>query len=71
MSSRHTLSESDRSALLRRCMARYQPLLADFPGEWEAFVAALQRPLPGCVWAHPDRLDRPALVELIRAEEAG
>lgn len=70
MSSRHSLSASDQSVLLRRCMARYQPLLADSAGEWEAFLAALQRPLPTCVWAHPGRLEVAELAELIRSEEA-
>lgn len=36
---------------------------------WDRFIAALQRPLPGCIWAHPQRLDAPELVRLISAEE--
>ncbi|WP_328985485.1 RsmB/NOP family class I SAM-dependent RNA methyltransferase [Thiorhodovibrio winogradskyi] len=59
----------DQAALLRRCMVRYQPLLADVPGEWEAFVAALLRPLPGCIWAHPVRVGVARLADLILAED--
>ncbi|EIC21951.1 tRNA/rRNA cytosine-C5-methylase [Thiorhodovibrio frisius] len=69
MPSRHNSTDPDQAALLRRCMARYQPLLADEPGEWEDFIAALCRPLPACVWAHPERLSVSELADLIQAEE--
>jgi 16S rRNA C967 or C1407 C5-methylase (RsmB/RsmF family) len=63
------LVEPDRSALLRRVMARYRPLLDAQPGEWDSFIGALQGPQPACIWAHPERIEVTELAALIAAEE--
>ncbi len=45
-------------------LARYRPLLDD----WDAFAAALCRPLPTCVWAHPARIGVADLASLLAEE---
>ena len=45
-------------------LARYRPLLDD----WDAFAAALCRPLPTCVWAHPARISVGDLASLLAEE---
>ncbi|EXJ16749.1 RsmB/NOP family class I SAM-dependent RNA methyltransferase [Imhoffiella purpurea] len=42
-------------------LARYRDLIDD----WDAFAAALGRPLPTCVWANPSRISRDELALLI------
>lgn len=42
-------------------LARYRDLVDD----WDAFAEALCRPLPGCVWANPTRIDVEGLSELL------
>jgi len=44
---------------------RYQSIIDD----WPAFLQALQRPLPACLWANPLRADGPTLQALL--EQAG
>jgi NOL1/NOP2/sun family putative RNA methylase len=43
---------------------RYRPLLAD----WDAFEAALARPLPTCIWANPLRITPAELAGLLTAD---
>ncbi|BCX80855.1 tRNA (cytosine49-C5)-methyltransferase [Methylomarinovum caldicuralii] len=45
-------------------LQRYRPLIDD----WDAFAAALARPLPRVLWANPLRLDAAALAGLLREE---
>ena len=45
-------------------LARYRDLLDD----WDAFAAALCRPLAPAIWAHPTRLNRSSLQDLLAAE---
>ncbi|ROR35034.1 RsmB/NOP family class I SAM-dependent RNA methyltransferase [Inmirania thermothiophila] len=45
-------------------LARYRELIDD----WAAFVEALERPLPRCVWANPLRIDAAGLARLLAAE---
>ncbi|HYN78016.1 MAG TPA: RsmB/NOP family class I SAM-dependent RNA methyltransferase [Lamprocystis sp. (in: g-proteobacteria)] len=45
-------------------LARYRPLLDD----WDAFAAALCRPLPTCVWANPARIGVAGLRDLLAEE---
>ncbi|MBK1648658.1 RsmB/NOP family class I SAM-dependent RNA methyltransferase [Rhabdochromatium marinum] len=72
MTERHARRpELGHAAQLRRVMARYQSLVSEQAGDWEAFIAALQRPLPACIWAHPQRTDVAELQALIIAEEGG
>ena len=52
------------STSFEQAFARYRPLVDD----WAAFVDALRRPLPICVWAHPERI-APAELAAILAEE--
>lgn len=42
-------------------LARYRPLVDD----WDAFAAALGRPLPPCIWANPTRISVAELVDLL------
>lgn len=42
-------------------LARYRDLIDD----WDAFAAALGRPLAPCIWANPSRLSVAALAELL------
>ncbi|MBK1721608.1 RsmB/NOP family class I SAM-dependent RNA methyltransferase [Thiocystis violacea] len=42
-------------------LGRYRSLVDD----WDAFVASLCRPLPGCVWANPTRIGVDALAGLL------
>jgi NOL1/NOP2/sun family putative RNA methylase len=42
-------------------LARYRPLIDD----WDAFAAALGRPLPPCIWANPTRISVGELAELL------
>ena len=42
-------------------LERYRPLIDD----WDAFAAALGRPLPPCVWANPSRISVTELAELL------
>lgn len=45
-------------------LARYQPLI----GDWDAFLAALERPKPTCLVANRQRVDRDALRDLLMQE---
>lgn len=45
-------------------MARYRDILDD----WPAFLDALARPLPPCIWANPTRIDADALSTLLQEE---
>ena len=45
-------------------LARYRDLIDD----WDAFAAAVSRPLPVCVWANPSRIPPAVLVELLVAD---
>lgn len=45
-------------------LRRYRPLIDD----WPAFRESVQRPLPLCLRAHPARIDRAGLAELLEAE---
>jgi 16S rRNA (cytosine1407-C5)-methyltransferase len=42
-------------------LARYRPLIDD----WDAFAAALGRPLAPCIWANPTRISVAELAELL------
>ncbi len=43
---------------------RYRPIIDD----WDGFLAALNRPLPTCVWAHPHRIERGELRRRLEAD---
>ena len=52
------------SDLPLEALVRYRPLIDD----WDAFVAALNRPLPRCLWANPLRLAAGTLAAVLRSE---
>jgi NOL1/NOP2/sun family putative RNA methylase len=54
----------DRAAIEASPLARYRGIIDD----WDAFAAALRRPLAPCVWANPTRLDTTALADLLAGE---
>lgn len=56
--------QHDREALARALSERYAALVPDH----EELIQALLRPLPESLWSHPARLDRSALMELLRAD---
>lgn len=45
-------------------LALYRPIIDD----WDAFAAALCRPLAPCIWANPSRIGRDGLAALLDAE---
>lgn len=45
-------------------IARYRDLVDD----WRAFLDAIERPLPPCIWANPTRIGPEALASLLREE---
>jgi NOL1/NOP2/sun family putative RNA methylase len=45
-------------------LSRYRTLLDD----WDAFAAALCRPLPTCIWANPTRITASGLIDLLAEE---
>ncbi len=45
-------------------LARYRPIIDD----WDAFAAALCRPLASCIWANPSRIGVAELSELLVQE---
>ncbi|MGF1528788.1 MAG: RsmB/NOP family class I SAM-dependent RNA methyltransferase [Candidatus Competibacterales bacterium] len=45
-------------------LARYRPLLAD----WPALIDTMAKPLPGCLWANPLRITPTALAALLAEE---
>ena len=53
-----------REALAHALSERYAALVPDR----EALIRALLRPLPESLWAHPARLDRSALVEILQLD---
>ncbi len=53
-----------RAALAASPLARYRAIVDD----WDAFAAALCRPLPPCIWANPSRIDRGGLASLLADE---
>jgi len=53
---------------LESVLARYRPLLGDVVDGWDGFIDALQRPLPGCIWSNPTRIDAGGLGALLAGE---
>jgi NOL1/NOP2/sun family putative RNA methylase len=56
---------------LEAAVGRYRPLFGDVVDDWEGFIAALQRPLPTCIWANPLRIDGDGFAALIAEESLG
>jgi 16S rRNA C967 or C1407 C5-methylase (RsmB/RsmF family)/NOL1/NOP2/fmu family ribosome biogenesis protein len=65
----------DRSTVCRadleQVLGRYRPLFDSVTSDWDAFVDTLLRPLPGCVWANPLRIDAEGLTALAADEPNG
>ena len=60
----HAASANNLAAIAASHLARYRALIQD----WDAFAAALCRPLPGSLWANPTRITAPALAALLSEE---
>lgn len=56
---------TDESPTLPEDLERYRPLVDD----WTAFVDAVRRPLPRCVWIHPRRTAADEMEALLSADD--
>ncbi len=56
---------------LEQSLGRYRPLFDGSAGDWDAFIDTLLRPLRGCIWANPLRIDAEGLMALAADEPGG